>query len=86
MRAGDDDWLVVIGNLGKAQKSWGRLSWILSREGADPKFSGNFYKAVDQAVLVFRAETWVFTERKEKALDIFQSMVARRLTGKQPRQ
>ena len=23
---GDDDWLVVVGNLGKAQKSWGRLS------------------------------------------------------------
>ena len=84
LTAGDDDWLAVVGNLGKARKSWGRLYWILSREGADPKVSGNFYKAVDQAVLLFGAETWVLTHRMEKALDRFQSRVARRLTGKHP--
>ena len=26
LTAGDDDWLAVAGNLGKARKSWGRLS------------------------------------------------------------
>ena len=26
LTAGDDDWLAVVGNLGKARKSWGRLS------------------------------------------------------------
>ena len=31
LTAGEDDWLVVIGNLGKAQKSWGQLSRILIR-------------------------------------------------------
>ena len=46
MTAGDDDWIEVVGNVGKPQKSWKRLSWILSREGADSKVSGNFYKAV----------------------------------------
>ena len=51
----------------------------------DPKVSGNFYKAVAQAVLLFGAETWVLTQRMEKALDSFQSRFARRLTGKQPR-
>ena len=59
--ARDDDWLVVVGNLGKAWKSWGQLSRILIREGVDPKVSGNFYKAVSQAVLLFGAETWVLT-------------------------
>ena len=56
-------WLEVVGNLGKARKSWGELSWILSREGVDPKVSGHFYKVVTQAVLLFGAETWVLTPR-----------------------
>ena len=85
MKEGEDDWIVVVGNLGKAQKSWGRLSWIMIRGGADTKVSGNFYKAVAQAVLLFEAETWVLTLRMERALDSFQNRVARRITGKQPR-
>ena len=71
MTAGENDWLAVVGNLGKARKSWGRLSRILSREGADPKLSVNFYKAVSQAVLLFGAETWVLTPRMERDLDSF---------------
>ena len=59
MTEGDDDWIVVVDNLGKARKSWGWLSWVLIWEGADLKVSGNFYKAVAQAVLLFGAETWV---------------------------
>ena len=70
---GNDDWLAVVGNLGKARRSWGRLSWVLGREGADPKVSRMFYTAVAQAVLLFGAETWVLTLRMEKSLDIFQS-------------
>ena len=58
----------------------------MGREGADPKLSGNFYKAVAQAVLLFGAETWVLTQRMEKALDSFQFRVARRMTGRQPQQ
>ena len=46
---------------------------------------GKFYKEVAQAVLLFRVETWVLTQRMEKALDSFISRVARRLTGKKPR-
>ena len=71
LTAVDNDWLAVVGNLEKAQKSWGRLSRILSREGADPKVSGKFYKAVAQAVLLFGEETWVLTPMMERALDIF---------------
>ena len=86
LTAGYDDWLAVVGNLGKARKSWGRLSRVLVREGEDPKVSGNFYKAVAHAVLLFGAETWVLTQRVQKALDRFQSRVAMRLIRKQLRQ
>ena len=46
LTAGYDDWLAVVGNPGKARKSWGRLSRKLIWEGEDPKVSANFYKAV----------------------------------------
>ena len=71
MTTGDYDWLAVVGNLGKERNSWGWLSRILIREGADPKVSGHLYKAVLQAVLLFRAEMWVLTPRTEQALDSF---------------
>ena len=71
MTAGDDDWPAVAVNLLKARKIWGRLSRILSQEGADVRVSGNFFKAVVQAVLLFGAETWVLTSRIERALESF---------------
>ena len=76
LTAGDDDWLAVVVNLGKAQKSWGHISQIFSPEGADPKVLGSFYKAVAQAVLLFGAETWVLTPRMERALGSFQHRFA----------
>ena len=71
--------------MGKAWKSWGQLSRILSQEGADKRVSGNFFKAVVQAVLLFGAETWVLTPRIERALESFMHGAARRITGKNPR-
>ena len=85
LTATDDDWLAVVGNLRKARQSWGRLARVLSREGADPRVLRTFYIAVTQAVLLFGSETWVLTERMENALDNFQSRVARKITGRQPR-
>ena len=63
MTTGDDNWPSVAGNLVKARKSWGRQSRILSREWADKRVLGNFFKAVVQAVLMFGAETGVLTPR-----------------------
>ena len=71
MTKGDDDCLLLVENLGKARKIWGWLSRIMIREEADPKVLGNFYKAVAHTVLLFEAETWVLTQRMEKALDSF---------------
>ena len=59
------------GNIGKERKSWGRLSRVLGREGAYPKVSGKFYKAVAQAELLFGAKKWFLTQRMEKTLDRF---------------
>ena len=74
----------MVGNIGKARKSWGRLSRILRREGADTKVLGSFYKVVAQAVLLFRAEMWVLTPRMERALDSLHHRVTQRITGSQP--
>ena len=68
---GDDDWLAVVCNLGKARNIWGRLYWILIQEGANTKVSGDFYKAVYQAVFLFGSETWFINLRMERALDSF---------------
>ena len=40
---------------------WRRMSYILSREGATPWVYVFFFKDMIQAVLLFRAETWVVT-------------------------
>ena len=68
----------------KARKSWGRLTRILSREGADKIISGTLFKAGVQQVLLFGAETWVLTPQIERALDSFMHGAARRVTGRQP--
>ena len=85
LTATDDDWTAVERNIKKAQRIWGRLAWVLVREGADPKVSRTFYIAVTQQVLLFGAETWVLREKMESDLDAFQGRVARTLTGRQPR-
>ena len=58
---------------------------VIGRERSEPKVSQAFYTAVTQAVLLFGVETWVLILRMEKALDSFQSRVARKITGRQPR-
>ena len=47
----DNDWPAVARNLQRARATWGRLTRILGREGADPKVSRNFYIAVTQQCL-----------------------------------
>ena len=85
MTAGDDNWPAVAGTLPMARKSWGRLQGILRREGAMPRISGNFFKAVVQQVLLFGAETWVVTPKMERALSAFLHGAASRITGRQAR-
>ena len=55
---------------------------ILSREGANKRVSGGFFKAVVQKVLLFREETWVVTPRMERALNSFINGAAIQITGR----
>ena len=85
MTAGDDDWSAVTGKIQKSRKSWGCMSRILIREGADPKVSYHFFKSVVQLVLLFKAEMWILTPRMERTLSIFQHRSVRHLIRIQPR-
>ena len=40
LTATDVDWPAVAGNVKKAKLSWGRMAWVLGREGADPTVTG----------------------------------------------
>ena len=55
------DWLAVFDILRKAWSRWEYRSRILGKEGADPKTSRTFYKAVVQATLLFGSYIWVMT-------------------------
>ena len=85
MTTGDDDWPEMAGNLSKARKIWMQMTAILSREGVDPKESGLLFKAIVQVVLQFGAETWVLTNRMERALRSFHNRTIQRLTRNKPR-
>ena len=83
--ATDYNWPAVMRKLDRAKKFWSRMLLIVSREGASPWVSRFFFKAVIQAVLIFREETWVVTPLTGKALGGFQTHVARRMMGQLPR-
>ena len=71
--AADDDYPEVVRNLFLAREVWRRMTRILIREGAALRVSG-FFKAVVQAVMLFKSETWVVTPRTGKALGGFRPM------------
>ena len=77
----DDDWPVVVENLNKSRKSWALLTRILVWEGANPRVSGTFFRALVHAVLIFWSEMWVRNPRMGRALGMFQNGVAMRITG-----
>ena len=73
----DNTWPAIVGNLSKAQKIWARLARILGWEGANPRVSGIFFKAVVQAVMLFGSETWMLTSRMGLSLGSLQHGFAR---------
>ena len=64
----DDDCPEVLWNFGKARRVWNRMGKLLRREGAEPRVSAIFYRAVVQTVLLFGAETWVLSEEISRNL------------------
>ena len=58
---GDYNCLAAMINLKKARNSGSQLTRILGREGANLRVSNMLFKAVVQAVLLFRSEMWFMT-------------------------
>ena len=56
------------------------MTRTLSREGARPWVSGFFFKSVVQSVLLFGAETLIFSPHMGRFLGGFQDRVERQLT------
>jgi hypothetical protein len=70
--------------MAKSRQRWAYISRILRREGATPRISAMFYKAVVQTVLLFGSESWVLTPSMLGKLEGFHQHIARRLTGRTP--
>ena len=85
LAAEDDYWPAVVRNLRHARQKWERLTWVLSREGADARTSGQIYLSVVQLVVLYGSETWVLTPHMQRVLGGFHHRVAHRLTGRQLR-
>jgi hypothetical protein len=77
----NDNQPTVIENLRKVRIKWGRISRILSKDGADPKAMASFYKAIVQSVLLYGSESWVHTLAMEKQLQSFHCRCAHYITG-----
>jgi hypothetical protein len=60
------------------------ISRVLIRDGATPRISSMFYKAVVQSVLLYGSETWVLPPNILSKLEGFRKQIARRLTGRTP--
>jgi hypothetical protein len=78
----DSDEPCVDRNLRRARKSWGRISRILSSDGASPKVMASFYKTIVQSVLLYGAESRVLSKTMKSKLKGFHRRCARYITGK----
>ena len=65
----DDDWPAVRRNSMRETLFWGRLGALLRQEGADPKVSESFYRAVVQAIILNGSETWVLLASMAKRIE-----------------
>ena len=68
----DHDGRAVRAQLLKARKVWVRLGNILKDENVSPRVNGMFFRAMVQAVLLYRSETWYLTPALLARLNGFQ--------------
>ena len=81
----NSDWPAVRLNLRKARAKWALVFRILARDGATPRISAFFYKAIVQAVLLFGSETWHVTQSMLNHLSTFHHHAARHISGHRAR-
>ena len=70
--------------MAKARAVWRMMMRILSREGARPRVSMFFFKAIVQLVLIFGADTWMFASRMGQVLGGVPMKVGAETDGKAP--
>ena len=78
----DDDWSVVRRNITRTRSVWGRLGTIMRREGVVPNVFAVFYRAVEQAVLIFESETWELLAAMEWKFKRTHMCFLRQIMGK----
>jgi len=78
----DNDDPAALRQLARAREKWGRMSRLLSSQGASASTRGYFYKAIIQAVLLYGSESWTLSNNTLKKFRSFHSRVARYLTGR----
>ena len=78
LKASDDDWPAVVGNLREARKRWARMSRILGWEGELPRTYGKFYK-------LFGTESWVMSPKIGRTLGGLHNRVDLRMANMQLR-
>ena len=71
----DYDFTEVIGNLQKAQRSWGRLLRIMGQEGTDVRTLEHLYLSIVHAILIFGFETGVKPPHIGRVLEGFHHQV-----------
>ena len=84
LKAPNDDFLAVLGNLQKDWKSWACMSIIMGREGASTRVSGILFNAVVQAVLLIGDKIWVIIPHIGRSLGGFQQRVVHQIMGGKP--
>ena len=56
------------------------MTRLLGQEGAEPRVSGMFFKALVQTVLLFGSDVWALIPCIDRSLGSFQNRVARWIT------
>jgi hypothetical protein len=77
--ANGNDWPAVVYNLNRVRGHWAQVSRVLTRQGADPKVAGYFYKVIVQSVLLYGCETWVISKQILVSLEGFHHQIAQQL-------
>ena len=71
-------------NFLKARKHLSQISYLITREGADPAIDGRIYVVIVLAVLSYGLETWVWTSSMLNTIRVHHHRSCRRLAGNRP--
>ena len=77
----NSNWEALYKNLSKAQRRWRIVLGVLVKSGATIRAMAMLYKAVVQAVLLYRSEIWVVKYVMIKVMKRLHHHISWRITG-----